>query len=429
MILFWVLKSYSILSATQGPPLVETFNLKQALLYAEQNSPDLEILRRELAIKRAEKSSAKYALYPHVNVHSSLSTGTSDRFHSLKVRNQVGLSVSENIYDNGKSLQKITVSSVALELAELTLNAEKEQLAFSLLDSFYDLSMNSVLKLMNDENLKNLQHQYNSIERSYKQGLKQQNDFLRIKVDVQNAQLRTNSARAQIEVIKVKLANLIGNKAKHDLNFETPRLNQNDFQMDEDDLDKTYKENLDKRISELKTRLELESLELQKKNYYPQVTASAFAGFENNLEGARFLEDRKNRFHTEIKVSVDYPLWDWGDNHREYSKALEREAITRENLRKSQNQIDTDISTLHINFKIIRDNYELNKSIDANSQKSFLAIQENYKTGKATYLDLANAFKDRLSSKENLIRSEFELALTIKKYLSMQGKLYEKLVH
>lgn len=406
-----------------------TFDLKKALTYAVQNSPKMEILRREVTIKQMDKRSARFALYPQVDAETSVATGTGGSFESQRVSNRVGVAVSQNIYDNGKSLQQLAVSSVDLEMAELALLAEREHLALAILESFYDLSLQLVLQSMNRKNLASLQKQFESIERSYKQGLRQQNDFLRIKVDVQSAQLRINSTDGQIKMIKIKLANLIGNSSLHDATFKPIVLRPGDLRFVDKAPQSDFDGNFEKRSLDLQTRMQVESLKLDKRSLYPEITLSAFAGFSNDLAGSSFFHDRENDFHSEIRLSLNYPIWDWGTSRRTRSKAFEREAIAKESLRQGRNQIDADIANLQINLKLIHDNYELNKKIDANSQKSFDVIQNNYKRGKTSYLDLASAFRERLATQENLIRSEFDLALNLNKHLSMQGKLYETLAH
>lgn len=403
----------------------EQMNIKDAIKFAESNSPLLLKLQNELEIAKLDDGVAQIANLPKFDLYSNYSVNKTNENSKVVLGNKTGLQMTENIYDNGLSNHKKKLSSLKLKWSQLSLSMAREELSYQLVDAFYKLSMQKKFIKMQEDNLKNLEKQFNAIELAYKQGLKSQNDYLRIKIDVQNALSRLNNSKGQLVLLRYNIERIVGSDAQTVRAYSPVDLTAKDLNPSE--------------LSESKIAPSIARLDLVKQQEQlafnrakevtlPEINAKAFAGVSDGFTEDSFFERENYKTHIELTLNIQYTIWDWGEKRKQKSIAQERFNIAQQSFREGYLDFKKNIKSLDIELDIVKKNYELNKSIAANSAKSFSAIQENYKRGIVAYLDLANAFKDLLSSQESLVRSEYELALIYKKQLSLQGLLYDEII-
>lgn len=187
----------------------EELSISQALDIALEKSPVLAAARNEEQAARARLTQARSAYWPQLDADAGTNTvwyngdRTTDNYST-------GLSVSQYLFDFGKTPALVDVSKQSLESFQMSLDSVRRTLIRDVKQAFYDVLKNQQLVHVGLENLDVRTQQLAQATALYRQGMRPKIDVTRGEVEVSQAQLSLITLRFGLQEAVIAFERLIG---------------------------------------------------------------------------------------------------------------------------------------------------------------------------------------------------------------------------
>ncbi|MGK5085861.1 TolC family protein [Bdellovibrionota bacterium FG-1] len=201
--------------ASRGP-----FTLNAAVRFALENSPAFDTAQKTEAVRELEYRSAITKLLPAVDfsaTHGLQNNISISGDNTLLTPNpaspwysSLGLGMSATLYDNGVSLTNLKITGLNRDLAAVSTLKARDSLILSVVAEFYRYSLDTSLREVKKQQQALLYKQFQTLSSQYQQGFKTKSDFLRLKTQVQQAEIDQMNAQNNIERSAAELRKLIG---------------------------------------------------------------------------------------------------------------------------------------------------------------------------------------------------------------------------
>ena len=244
---------------------------------------------------------------------------------------QLGLTVTENLYDNGDTFRKARVASLDRKIADLNFEKGRSRLLVDVAKAFYDYSSAVGSLELQKQQIETLKGQLRSIEGRYRQGVSSNRDYLRIKAQVQTSEISLFTQEISVQNLATNLRVLLGDREapaflalKSDAIFN-PVMNSKAI-----DVQSTFEfraADLEDRASEIRSIT-------AKRNLWPRLTLQGSYGYNvPQYIGPKNagLDDRN--WDLQAMIFLDFHLWDWGTAWRSSKVAVnteQKEKFTQE---------------------------------------------------------------------------------------------------
>jgi len=433
------IKLLSLIQITSFARIVDasTLSLKDSIKYAAEHAPTIKNSRTTLEISGIEKSNAFSAFLPSIDLSTShgagkmlLSEGKSyDKYENPWI-SRLSLSLTENLYDNHQSMITYKASKLNLDYSKKAFRNESEQITRRVAKLFYDYSLSRQLLKIEEEQFELTKQQFLLVEAAYRQGMKTREDFLRFKTSMQRLIINLSSKRAKISSKEGEIKSLIGVPISEQNNTsfvtadpwvkvppEVLRTNLN------------VEGHREKQLLDLELAKDKLNIDLAKNKYGPEVTLKASMNYINSDYlgyGDRYQDT--NQINSEILLGVNYNLWDWGVRRRNVLAATKSFKIKENMALISTLQLKQQISKLGVDLKQLIESSKLSQELLELEKKSYNILKENYRNGKASYLDLQRSLENLAEAKTNQTVLSFTLSKALVDYFYHKGKLHETLL-
>jgi len=187
--------------AASMPPLcvraAEVITLEQALEIAIKHNPTLAASHSEVNAARARLTQTKATYYPQLNASAGvnrtwteLGNDSSSTNSDGRVDNySTGLSITQYLFDFGKTPAQVKESSQSLSSIEKNVESVERTLARNVKQAYFEVLKQQQLVIVGKENLEVRRQQLEQARALYRQGLRPKIDVTRGKVEVSQAQL------------------------------------------------------------------------------------------------------------------------------------------------------------------------------------------------------------------------------------------------
>lgn len=434
-----------------GSPVDLNLNLKQTLQYALEHSPLLNTALRNRTIRDLEVRSAWSKILPSFDVTGSggLQDGSPSTVPNPWYSN-LNLALTENLYDNGSSWNAFRVAELNQKLSEIEYNKTRDTLILEVVSSYYRLSLSHVLSEIRRGQSQALEKQFKLVTDQYEQGLKPKNDFLRIKTQVQRANIEQLTAANAILAAEAELRKLLGvgsgsGASSPSVEFKpipvqrkrAPSEMEQLFAKLEPGLEKTY----EFRSAEISKQVNERAVTLVERAYWPQVNLSAGLSYSNQnywafgvkggsattgavlpVTGAASPADQ---WSWNALLSVQYNLWDWGTRRRAVQIAEENREIQSNSIVQNLLDIQFRLTQLRLDMGRILKNYKLTLDLLELEEESNRNLEIQYREGKVFYIDYITGLNSLLDAKVQFFTSYFDSYQTAAQARFYSGKISE----
>jgi outer membrane protein TolC len=401
--------------------------VKDTLALAVRKASSLEALRVERDIALGELETAEKAWMPRLELDSTVAAGAASRGRDQAVAHTTGLFLRSNLYDAGKTHNIQQEATAVLAIKDLELRLTTEELLLSVLKSFGELRLLRSSLSFEEESYRQLKEQALAIERAYKQGLKRQADYVKVELDLRSAEVRLAQLKVEIANKQNEIVNAVGldDSASVTLSVEDWPPVTLDQMRPVPGWDSIESESPETMLWNARRDLERSKAQFARRLKLPDLTAQAFAGVRNDLVGEDFLADRENTLTSEVSLTLNYSIWDWGARDREVLAALAKEKIFDIRRREALMRLRTDHKRLVAERGAISDQLRLVREIQKRAAQSFALSKESYRGGSLSYLELADSYKRLLDARQSILVQENALQANIHEALKLRGKLHE----
>ena len=166
------------------------------------------------------------------------------------------------------------MADLGQNLAQINSLKVRDSLVLNVATEFYTYSLSFVLLDVRKQQQALIEKQFDLLSSQYQQGFKTRADFLRLKTQVQQAEIDRINAEDQLTQSATKLRQILGINLKEDASYSFAPVavawnEKFDLlkEIREPSLDQFY----DARIAKLQNEINDKSVDLVRRNYYPQV--------------------------------------------------------------------------------------------------------------------------------------------------------------
>ena len=418
--------SFSILlasSATIAAP--EKLTLTNALRYALQNSPELDSQTKYRAIREFERQSAVAKFLPSIDLtgaHGIAKTypmNPTDPWSS-----SMGLTLTENLYDNGRSIANLRISDLNEQYSALNAVKTRDKLILEVTNEFYNLSLLHKLFAVRGEQLRLLQQRLGSVDNQYHQGLRTRIDFLRFRTEVQRTEIDFRNSDVAIHNSENALRKLIGRTVD-----STPV----EFQIGEPPtfgampaVELEVENTFEVRLAKIQTAISPLQTSLVERKFWPQIDLTAGGNYQNlSYLGSNQAFSTNQTYGWNALVTLNFNLLDWGIRSRDVAIAQNQQSIQENQLRQTRLELKETLGNLNLELAQVKANCDATKELQDAEQETYRIIQQQYSEAKVSYLDLITSLKSLLNAKAEFFTAHFQLAQSLAKYNYHLGNLYE----
>jgi outer membrane protein len=385
------------LSVLTGPfylHAAEVVTLEQAIDIAMKKNPFLVASRSEVDAARARVTQAAASYYPQVSASAGYdhtwndaNSGSFDTNDSVD-NYAAGLSVSQFIYDFGKTPAQVEKSSQSLESTQNNLKTIEKTLVKDVKQSYFEALKNQQLVNVGEEALDVRRKHLEQSRALYKEGMRPRIDVTRGEVEVSQAELRLVIARYGLRRSIIALEKLLGGPPKsgaYVLAEENPS-SQTPPEL------KTLIDLALKQRSEL-TALKAQTMSAEadliyaKRSAYPSLNAKG----SYNYSGADSPLDHELDHRWQVGISLNWLLF---TGYRQTGQVSESEANVKRLNALYENQILSVIEEVTQAYLTVHEAEEAIKTADTalrQAKENLDMAEGRYKTGVSDSIELSDA--------------------------------------
>jgi outer membrane protein TolC len=416
--------------------------LADTIRSAIENSPTIDAAQKTVSINALQYKSSVAKLLPSLDFTTTdglqnniaVSSNQDALFFSNPTApwaSSLNLGLTESLYDNGVTLTGIAISDLNRSLADVSAAKARDTLVLNIATEFYTFSQSSVLLQVRKQQKQILDKQYQLLEAQYQQGFKTRADYLRLKTQVQQAEIDEISAEDAIQQSLARLKGVMGVNDKpivpsDFIPVDVNRSEHFDFlwSAKAPELETFY----DMRLGKIQNDINDRNVDLVRRNYYPQISLNGGVSYQNQsfLNSATPFEDG-HQLSWDALVTLQWNIWDWGIRRRNVDVAELNRDVQNDTINLGLEQVHSSVDQLLAGFTRIHKNYKLSLDLLAMEEESNRLVEQQYRDGKVTYLDLITSLNELLNAKVQFYSAYYEALLNVAKYDYYKGNIYESL--
>ena len=425
------------MSCASAAPL----SLKDSVRFALDHSPGFDSAKKTQLVRELERRNSIAKILPSLDLSTTNGLQNNIPISSTNATlltpnpaapwySSFNLGLTENLYDNGISLTGIDVANLNRDLAAIGLLKSRDSLTLDIVTEFYRLSLASMLLEVKRQQEAVLEKQFKTLSSEYTQGFKTRSDYLRLKAQVQRAEIDRISTENSLDLATTELRRLMGSEPSattvtfEPLHVDPAKVDQVSFPETPPLFENLY----DYKITKIQEDINGKNVSLVKRNYWPQASVSSGVAYSNqNYLNSSTAFSAGHQLSWNALLLLQYNIWDWGTRKRNVEISEYNQDIQEDTLNQGLYDLHSKTASLMSNLQRIKRNYQLNQELLVLEEKSNRDLESQYREGKVTYLDLITELNSLLDAKVQFYTAHFEALTTLAQYRFYEGTIYESI--
>jgi outer membrane protein TolC len=257
------------------------------------------------------------------------------------------LTLSQNIYDFGKTSSQVKIQKINLDSAGADLETSKEQIVLNVRQAYYAVIQAARNRAVADESVGQYKQHLDQSRGFYEVGTKPRYDVITAEVNLSNAKLNFITADNALKIARVNLNNAMGVPDAPEYNVEDS-LAFNKYEITlEDALSRAMANRPDIKSLALRRSAAEESVRLAKTGYYPALTGSA----AYNWEGTKFPLDNE----WNVGVALSFPIFNGFLTKHQVGESVSNLNVARANEETLRQSVVLDVQQSYLNLRQAED--------------------------------------------------------------------------
>jgi outer membrane protein TolC len=277
-----------------------------------------------------------------------------------------------------------------------------------------------------------LDKQFKVLTAQYRQGFKTKSDFLRLKTQVQKAEIDRVGAENSIHQSEANLQKLLGVSESEagTVSFAPLRLDvSKPVELSSPTQLPALSGTYEFQSSRLQRDSNRETVSLTRRNYWPQLSVTGGVSYLNqNYLNSPAPFSAGNQLSWNALLTLQYNLWDWGTRRRDLEIAELNEGVQDDSLDQGVLEVRAQLTGLMAELGRASRNFALSRELLELEQESSQNLELQYREGKVTYLDLITELNNLLDARVQYFTSYFDVLGGTVRYRYFEGKAYESVV-
>ncbi|MEK6624543.1 MAG: TolC family protein, partial [Bdellovibrionota bacterium] len=334
----------------------QKIDLKSAILFATENSPDFDSLKRQLNVSELEQQSAVARLLPSLDLTATHGIkDTSPRTNVGPWNSEFNLGLTESLYDNGVNLSNYRIAVLTKNQAEVNFQDQKNIIGLNIVSQFLAYSLNVKLLEIQDKQFKFVNKQHDLISRDYYQGIKTKKDFLRFKTQVNRSEIDLINAKNAVDKSRQELQKLIGIDLNSNIDVEFLPISLDNVENEIADSLINLEQHLQHKSAQIQKEINQISSDLVARKNLPEwfISTGISYGSSNYLKTGQSLSDN-GQVAWNALLTVKYNFFDWGIRSRDREVAAQKNIIQSNALDSTLLNLKSILNQLKINAQKIQ---------------------------------------------------------------------------
>lgn len=387
----------------------EVLTLDEAIRIALEHNPDLMASDASIDIMKARVQNARSALYPQVEF----------RFIIPFIERESGIFADQLIWDFGRTPNVIKSNRAQLESSRFDKAATEGDVILNTKVAYYTVLAQKHILEAAEKTLMEKEKLLEQTEGFFKAGRRSKLDVTKAKVDVGNARLNLLTAKNDFEIARIKLIRAMGIE-ESDFNYELEDMLE--YKIVDLNLENAISKALDSR-PEIKSLIAKEAgvkaiLSASKQSlFFPEILGRAAYRFEGEgATGPDFIAG----------IGLRFPIF---QGFSDLSRVNEEKARLRQSqasIESLKSQITSEVKQIYLNLKYAEETLRVTESSKESAEENLELAREEYRLGKGSEVELAEAEALLASTNANHIQAIYNYKIAIAELERVTGEKIEE---
>ncbi len=380
----------------------ETLDMNRCIAIALERHPSLRASAGTLAAGESKIGQARAGYYPQLNAAAGYSrsdpTGTAgtQSFDNYST----SLSLSQNLYDFGKTADQVKISEFNRNSSRSDLDNVRSQVILGVKQAYFGLFQAEQNRGVARETVDQYQAHLDQARAFFTIGTKPKFDVTKAEVDLSNATLNLLKAENAFKLARVALNNAIGLPEAPAYSI-TEQLSRERTPIDlEEALRKAYQRRPDLQAILVRQQALTQSIELAKKGYYPSLSGSA--GY--NWGGSSFPLEKG----WSIGAQVNIPLFSGFSTSYQVAEARANLEVLAANEASLRQTIDQEVKQAWLNLQEAADRIVTAELLTRQAQENLALANGRYTAGVGSPIEVTDALVALSSAKTSHISALYD---------------------
>jgi len=322
-------------------------------------------------------------------------------------------SLSQPLFTGYRLRNSIKSSIEQINAEKYTLNAEVNNLVFSVREAFYNLLNARQTSELIQLSLKSIDEHLRDIVNLYDQGMITRNELL--KVEIKKSEIELNIVRADngIELARHHLRDILGIPLDSEFTI-THDLSPLKIAVEDAEAIEMALEGRPE-INTLTHKMEAMNhlIDAQRGDYFPSI--SLIGSYEYGKPGLNKLQNEWMDYWS-VGLNANWKLWDWGIRKANVQGAKASLNRIRHTLNKLNHLISFDVQQSDLRVKELSDQLNIYRKKREQAEESFRLVGDEFKQGLATNTEFLDAENEMTKSRIEEYKSIIDYNIAISNY-------------
>ncbi len=400
---------------------LHALTLDEAIKTGLKNAPDYLMQENKILLSQEAKNLksasnyGKIALtggYTYYNIPRTRTPIVPPISPNLTTSNDIsslGVAYDVNLFSGFSGLRDVEIASLSSDASQISLKLSRQQLIYNIRSLFLkilSLKSQKVAATSYHDSLKKL---HEIVNLSVKLGKKPKVDVLKIKADLEAADVNIQELSSNIEILKASLAAMIGIEKVTTVEDIQTHNNDTGTPTDITTLDRYKLAMLEEKKGEKK-------LQNAKSTYYPKLNL-------NGYYGSNYADDEHDEIW-QVGLGLNWVLFDFGARKAMVQKAKIEKLQNTLQAKKVALNLQKDLQEAKARVDIAANKLKSATTQLALTKETTKIEQERYKQGVGTIYDLLFAKSRYQNARSNKINATYTLqsAIFYYKYITENGE-------
>ncbi|WP_297335253.1 TolC family protein [Algoriphagus sp.] len=403
-----------------------SLNFDQAVEYALKANLDFQILNNNQEVLEHERKAALFARFPSANINSNFARQNGQQFQQVEgeivvtnVTNEIisgGLSMNVPVFNSGRRILETQAAKLALQAGENGLKRARQQVVFDVAQRYLQVLLDQELVRIATENLENQKQQLLQIEGFVDAGIRTISDLYNQQSEVARLESVLVDAKVTLENDRWAFTEYLQLETGTIPELESVAFGDSDgFIFAEESFSELVGMAVENRVDldqqALLVQAAKKSIQASKAMYYPRLNAyfnynTFFTSLDDRSPSEQLLQIYPQNT---IGISLSIPIF----NNWQTKLSVVRARVTYQNESLREEALDRrvfqDVKLAHQNYQAALEKYR-NAAVQVHAaEEAYLAVNERFRLGLSTFVDLATANQQRVSAKSDQAQAVYSL--------------------
>jgi TolC family type I secretion outer membrane protein len=405
----------------------ESLNLQRCVEIALKMHPDIVAAKRTTNVIESRIGQAKANYYPQINLTSgysrisissesngsSLTTGTSGGTGSSSTSGSssggdrtfdeysAGVSLSQTIYDFGKTKAGVRIQSFNFDSSLADLENKSNQVVLNVRQSYYGVLQAKRNLDVSVETVKQFQQHFEQAKGFFEVGVKPKFDVTKAEVDLSNAKLNLIKSQNALRLAVANLNNAMGIPDAPEYSVEDNLLYAKYEILFENAIDRAYKNRPDLISIVAQKQSAEQSIELAKSGYYPVLSGNA--GYNWSGEKISSLDHGWN-----VGATLSFPIFSGFSTKYQLEEAKANLQVLTANEESLKQAIFLEVKQAYLNLKDAEERIPTAELNVKQAEENFEIANGRYAAGVGNPIEVTDASVTLTNAKTSYIQALYD---------------------